>query len=238
MKNKSLVFSTLFISIAIVLIGLNSCDKDNLESDLNSNQELSSFTKQLTIYDEANENNLVLELSSSDQSVLNSFTDSDFEVMVIYKGESFDEAYERQYPTLDTEQEVIDETQEDLESTRETQALISIMIVEKNMQGNVQNIALTMLDKEIDERWTYPAELLSSKEQRNRTCTIRGYKSLWRAYYGIDITKTEGVGWTEFVAQWTQIKNGETHNKTSDCYQMRVWRKYRNSKAITVSFND
>lgn len=158
--------------------------------------------------------------------------------MVIFKGESFDEAYERQYPSLDTESDMNDVIKEELDFTKETQALISIMIIEKNMQDNVENIALTMLDKEIDERWYYPAAIESSEEQRYRTATIRGYHSLFRAYYGIDIKKYEESSWSVFVAQWQQITSGETHLKASNCYQMRVWRKYNVSSAITVSFDD
>lgn len=224
--------------MTIALASLNSCNNDDLESYIYSNNEVSSFTKQLTIYDEVNENNLVLELSSSDKSILNSYTVSDFEIMVIYKGDSFDEAYERKYPKLDTDLDIHNETDGAIESSIETKASISVMILEKNMQENVENIALTMLDKDIDERWTYPAEICSSEEQRYRTCTIRGYKWMWRAYYGIDIKKEEGKSWTEFVAQWEQIKAGKTHNKRSDCYQMRVWQKYNNSNAITVAFDD
>ena len=158
--------------------------------------------------------------------------------MVIYKGENFNDAYERKYPQLDTNLDINYETDKAIESTRETKASISVMIIEKNMQENVENIALTMLAKDIDERWTYPAEICSSEEQRYRTCTIRGYLWMWRAYYGIDIKKYENSTWTEFVAQWQQIKDGQTHNKRSECYQMRVWQKYNNSNAITVAFDD
>jgi hypothetical protein len=112
------------------------------------------------------------------------------------------------------------------------------MIIEKNMKKVVENIALTILNNGSGVKWDYPPALYSSEQQRNRTATIRGYKWLWRAYYGVDIKAEINAFWTVKVAQWEQIKSGDTHNINSNCYQMRVWQKYNNSNAITVAFDD
>ena len=111
------------------------------------------------------------------------------------------------------------------------------MIVKKELASNVKNVALTILNK-TEKGWDTPPELLSAENKRNRTATIRGYKWWFLAYYGIDIKRNSGSGWTTKVSQWQQIKTGETHSQYSNCYQMRVWRKYKNSGAITVAFDD
>lgn len=235
-----------FISIFIVaILFLAACTKqesivdDELGKDTKkAEQNLGKYQKELTIFDKSKENSVILKLWSNDETILKEWKESDFEIMVILNNESFDDAYNKKYQSNRIDSEINDEFQKDEKLEQITEPIISIMIIKKNMAKGVGNIALTFLSNSSNTKWDFPPALYSSEFKRNRTATIRGYKSLYRAYYGVDIKSESESAWTILASQWQQIKDGETHLQSSNCYQMRVWKKYRSSGAITVSFND
>lgn len=196
-------------------------------------QNYGKFSKEVIVKD--GKSSVVLKLWSDNQEELNRWNENDFEIMLILKNESFDDAYEKKYSEKDFKREELIDDDNDVEEVIEP--TVSVMIIKKELANNVKNVALTILQKS-DKGWDYPPALLSSEKQRKRTATIRGFKWWTRAYYGVDVKADKDAAWTTKVAQWQQIKKGETHSPYSDCYQMRVWRKYKNSDAITVAFDD
>lgn len=224
------------VFLVATLLFFGACSKENIELEQEiSEKNYGEFSKKVTVADD--NNSVILQLWSDNESELDNLGAADFEIMPIFITETFDEAYERTYPKSENNPDNIVFDDMDKADQKYDKPSVYVMIVEKNLDDNVENIGLTILSN-TEKGWSYPPALLSSADQRYRTATIRGYKSWWRAYYGVDIKADENAYWTERVAQWQQIKKGETHNVRSDCYQMRVWRKYKNSDAITVAFDD
>lgn len=91
MKNKSLIFSTLFVSVVVfATLFFNSCSKEDNELLSVSDQvDLANLEyKDLTIADINNENSIVMRVSSEDASLLDYYSESNFIIIPIKENQA------------------------------------------------------------------------------------------------------------------------------------------------------
>ncbi|MFP4557797.1 MAG: hypothetical protein ACLFNU_13090 [Bacteroidales bacterium] len=254
MKTKSLI-SLVFIPITIVLMLLfsSSCSQEgilNHDLDIERNikqhaiydvngidKDFGKFTKELTVYDAAKENSAVILVGSDDKSILNLWNSENFSLLPREKDETLVEVADKFFSTKDEDVEMSNAEMSDFV------AEISTMFISKKLKEGVANvILLTHEPREYVTRgwWSYDthySDHYGAGEVGSMTCFVYGYKWNNRGWWGLKYKRTFNHSWSTVVAEWKQIKNGETDDETREGYKMRARRKYRNN-SVLIEFNE
>lgn len=239
MKNKSLILSTLFIAVlSITALFFNSCSKD--ESDqpqqVNIDEEFGKYTKEVTIYDANKENSAVLLVGSDDESILNMWTSENFTLVPIKEGQSLAEILNLNNADNNETESIPDEENVDDVVAAE----ISYMVISKELDGDVSNIAIIENPPYSDDMrgWSYSTYYSEAVEGNIVTVNIYGHNFWHRGYYAVSYLKYSTSSWSTIAGEWTRIKNGDTKSYTRNpCYRMKARRKYKGrNESVTIEF--
>lgn len=248
MKNKSLVFNTLFVSVvAFATLFFNSCSKE--ESDqpqqVNIDEEFGKYTKEVTVYDENKENSAVLLVGSDDESILNMWTSENFTLLPIKEGESIEDALGLEFSEEAGDE--LDESLSKLDDSEDVAAKISTRFLSKNLQNGVTGVLLLSTDPYDDDMrgWKYDthySEYYGQPNSQNQgivTYNVWGYNFWHRGYYGMFMLVTSSsTNWSTIISEWKQIKKNEHHSDSKACYVMKGTRKYKsnNNNSVIIGF--
>ncbi len=229
-KIKTLKAAFLFVAIAAMPF-LNSCsDESNMpEIEDQENSILGKFTKEVTVYDAAKANSVTLEIGSNDPSVLDLWTDENFNLNLLSKTEDVTE--------LSSGEEGVDAEDD---SNEDVSAEISYRIVRKNIVDTNKRLILTENPPySSDVRgWKYSTYYSEAIDGNTVTVNIFGHNFWKRGYYSVSYKKTSSSGWSTIAGEWTRIKKNETKSFTrTPCYHMKARRKYKGSNnSVTIEF--
>jgi hypothetical protein len=235
MNNNSFIKSKFIAIITIGLLIFNSCQKENVTSEVNLDDEFGKFTKEIIVYDSIGENSAILKLGSNDKSVLDMWTADNFELVPIEYGQTLSEIMNEKYPNATNEVEDVDIEEEGDDDI--VAAEISTMFISKDLQEGVKNVALTTYPPYDEDMrgWSYDTHYSVKEPGNNVTVNIYGHK--WhRGYYGVYYMKYESSGWSTIKSEWTRIKNGESKScNRKPCYYMKTRRKSKKG-SVTVEY--
>lgn len=240
MTKKSFFKSKLFAILALGALVFNACQQENaIVTEANLNDEFGKFTKELTVSDVSGENSAVLKVGSNDESVLNMWTDENFELVLIKEGQTFDDAMAEAYPLQESEESDLDNLEDNLDDDI-VAAEISTIILSKHLNSGIRNIALTTISPyDADMRgWSYSTYYSDAVSDNTVTVNVYGHNRWHRGYWGATYKKYSYSGWSTIVGEWAQIKNGQSDSRTrTPCYQMKARRKYKKG-SVTIEFED
>ncbi len=234
MKNLKTKLVTVLSVVGLITGSLffNSCsDESNVETEQNFQDELGSFKKELTIFDETKENSVVILLGSNDQSVLKMWTANNFDLKFIDKNESLGSVYK-----MDAEVASRNDFNDDSE---EIATEVYYTIVSKNINTSGKRLILEEKPPYSDDLrgWSYSTFYSDEDADPNHTVTVNVYgRNAWkRGYYGVEYKKYSYSGWSTIISEWTRIKNNESksHSRTP-CFKMKARRKYKGTNNSVI----
>jgi len=248
MNVKNLISNSFFLlAVCFTALFFHSCSKNDVtDAPINTSidEEFGKHLKELTIFDEANENSAVLLVGSDDASILNMWTAENFTLVPVKEGETTKEAvdafFAKNAPIANDEAEVDEDALED------TGASISTKLLSTSLVDGVAKVVLhsTSPYDEDMRGWTYQTHYSDYQGQAGEntgtvTCNVYGQNFWHRGYYGIQYKKYSSSSWSTVVSEWKQIKRGDTdeYSKTP-CYVMKARRKYKgsNNNSVLVEF--
>lgn len=236
MKNfKTKLVTTLsIIGFFTMALFFNSCaDESVVQVEENSVQEeLGKFQKELKIFDENEENSVVVLIGSDDQSVLNMWNAENFNLKLIDRNQSLEDVY----ASVENESRANSYNEDDSD---EVAAEISYTILSKNINvGNKRIILEEVPPYNEDMRgWSYSTHYSVADTSSDHTVTVNVFgRNAWkRGYYGVQYKRYSYSGWSTIVSEWKRIKNNETASHTeTPCYRMKARRKYKGTNNSVI----
>ncbi len=238
MKNKSLVFSTLFIAVVSFALLFNSCSKEEEELIQQNTNDNLEYSKDIQLYDKSGDNSVMMRVSSDDQSFVELYSTDNFEVIPVKVGQSVDEVLEEYYGPQDDPEDVEEDVDTDSEGLDNEEPSIAFEIVSKDLKDGIQNVLITYLhpdDGDDRAKWRY-----YDHYSYHDYVTITRVSFWRRVYLGVYYqANSYSSPWSTITGTWYKLSNNEQHNKGKvGSYRLKARIKTKKSSAYTIEFGD
>ncbi len=239
MKNNKLIYIA-FLSLIIATFFV-SCSKD--EDNIPQEESPILFSKEIEVFDLNNKCSAVMKISSEDASLLDFYTEKNFEIIPVKEGQTFDEAVDAYYalnPITEDEGLTEEEEEEDDESIIDDSdaPTVNIEMVSENLVDGVKYLAITSIAPDFgDARGWHISTYWDFVP--HRYADIKRTSWAHKTYYGLHFGPST-YNWLVFYPKW--MKNNRTYsheipdNPLGYCWNFKV--KYRKTKHFTYSFHN
>lgn len=235
MKNNKLIYIAFFSLIITTFFVSCSKDEDNIPQE----ESPMLFSKEIKVFDLNNECSAVMNISAEDASLLDFYTEENFEIIPVKEGQTFDEAvdaYYALYPIHEVEDLTAEENDDESIIEDSDAPTVNIEKVSEKLVEGVKYLAITSIAPDfgdargwnISTYWDFVP---------HRYVDIKRTSALHKTYYGLHLESLT-YNWLVPYPKW--MKNNKTYSHEipdgNDFWNFKV--KYRKTKHFTYSFHD
>jgi len=211
-----------------------SCEKSIInpsQTDVNSLKQ-QIYSKKVILKDASSETMISLLISSEDASLINEYTEDNFSLVCMKKGDDFQTKIRNLYPV--TEEDEGEENSSNEENDIVEGVYISFEVISEELGTDITHYAITFIQPEsMDARgWKYYTHY------SNKDCATIEKHNFWRrVYYGMYYKLSSTGGWNTLITSWRKLNNNESYSRCqSNSYKMKVKVRTKRSTSYTVYF--
>jgi hypothetical protein len=224
MKKKNIIFSIIAVFAVVSTLFFNSCE--NEDSVMTIKKSTEDYSKDITL--EKDGNIVIMRVSSQDESLINLYSEENFELVPIPEGKDLCDM-------LDLVEG--DSSEEDLEDFPVTSISVSFTTISETRAEDIKSVAVTFKHPDFgDERsWGYWWHY--SQEGVDKTAVICDSHWWYKVYYGLKYKAYSNSSWSTVISEWTKAPNNDCKSRTKSLvYQYQFHVKARKSSVYTVDF--
>jgi hypothetical protein len=235
---KKILFKATML-VAIVLIWV-SCQKDqpNVVPQTIQEDAVSTFSKQIEIFDASSQSSVVLNVSSNNQKLLDAYSAENLELYVMKAGQNLSDV---QPNNQNSENEIAPTLAEDNQAN--PAASVDVTVVATHLQPGMERYAISYkqpqisADREIEEAWYY-SNYYSQINVDNTGIVCRTNSGLYGVYFGMTYKSSSSSNWSTIVSEFQSLANNTCYSESrTPCYQMKIRVKHRANSRFSVTFD-
>lgn len=238
MKNNKLIYIAFFSLIIATFFVSCSKDDDNILQD----ESPILFSKEIEVFDLNNECSAVMKISSEDASLLDFYTEKNFEIIPVKEGQTFDEAVDAYYALYPIpEDEDLTEDEDDDESIIEDSdaPTVNIEKLSENLVEGVQYLAITSIAPDFGDARGWNISTYWDFDH-HRYADIKRKSWLHKTYFGLhyEYSNLTSGGWLVPYPKWMKNNKTYSYEAPDGTYYWNFKVKYRKTKHFTYSFHN
>ena len=235
MKNNKLIYIA-FFSLIIATFFV-SCSKD--EDNILQEESPILFSKEIEVFDINNECSAVMKISSEDASLLEFYTEKNFEIIPVKESQTFEEAVDAYYAAnpISEEDSVAEEEDDEIIIGDSDAPTVNIEKVSENLVEGVKYLAITSIAPDFGDARGWHVSTYWDFTGADY-CDIKRKSWAHRVYYGLFYQEVK-FNTRTLVSPYVKL----TNNKLYTHYLPNLWAwdlkvKYRKTKHFTYSFHN